>query len=168
MKHFPLIEKAYINGHWATAKNNMTVINPATREKMGTIPNLAATGTTQAIDAATAAFETWSRTTAVTRATILLKWHDLVMQHKEALAALVSLEGGKALAEARGEIDYGASFIRWFAEEARRIDGDVIASDNPQKRYLVLKQAIGVVGAITPWNFPHAMVTRKCAPALAA
>ena len=166
--YFPIIEKAYLNGKWITSKKTIDVINPANQKSIGSIPNLNEKDTTKAIDAAYKAFPAWSSTTALHRANILLKWHERILENKEALAKLLSLECGKALAEARGEIDYGASFVRWFAEEIRRTDGDVLNSEVPNKRFLVIKQAIGVVGAITPWNFPMGMITRKCAPAFAA
>jgi len=168
MQHFQVIQTALINGEWIDSKNKLDVINPATKQKIGSIPNLGVKETQQAIDAAAEAFPIWSKTPPATRANILLKWHNLILQHKSQLAALLSMEGGKALEESRGEIEYGAAFVRWFAEGCRRVDGDIIPSDNPEKRYLVIKQPVGVVGAITPWNFPNAMITRKCAPALAA
>jgi len=165
---FKRIEHAFINGQWINSKNSLEVLNPATGECLGKIPDLSSLDITQAIDAAEQAFHLWASTTPLARANILLRWETLILENKEALAQLLSMEGGKPIAEARAEIDYGVSFIRWFAEEARRINGEVIPSEAPDKCAMVLKQPIGVVGAITPWNFPHAMITRKCAPALAA
>ncbi len=166
--HFPIIEKAYINDLWIDAENKIEVFNPATKQLIGTIPNLGAKETKEAIDAASTAFPKWAALTVLARADILFKWYALIMENQVSLAKLISLEGGKSHAEAMGEVAYGASFIRWFAEEIRRSNGDVIESDIPSKRFFVIKQPVGVVGAITPWNFPLAMITRKCAPAFAA
>jgi succinate-semialdehyde dehydrogenase/glutarate-semialdehyde dehydrogenase len=165
---FERIENAFINGEWISSKTCLDVINPASQEKVGIVPNLGASETLQAIDAASAAFTPWSKTAPIERANLLWRWHDLILKNKDELAKLISLENGKPLTEALGEIDYSASFVRWFAEEARRIDGDTIQLDQAEKRIFTIKQPIGVVGAITPWNFPSAMITRKCAPAFAA
>ncbi|WP_051608881.1 NADP-dependent succinate-semialdehyde dehydrogenase [Fodinicurvata fenggangensis] len=163
-------QEAYINGEWVGADSGATneVSNPATSDVLGTIPNMGANETRRAIEAANKAWPAWRAKTAKERAVILRKWYDLVMENQEDLAILMTVEQGKPLAEARGEIAYGASFIEWFSEEARRIYGDVIPAHQSDKRIMVIKQPIGVVGAITPWNFPNAMITRKAAPALAA
>ncbi|WP_022727193.1 NADP-dependent succinate-semialdehyde dehydrogenase [Fodinicurvata sediminis] len=163
-------QEAYINGEWVGADSGKTseVTNPATSDVLGTIPYMGANETRRAIEAANKAWPAWRAKTAKERAGILRKWFDLVMENQEDLATLMTVEQGKPLAEARGEIAYGASFIEWFSEEARRIYGDVIPAHQSDKRIMVIKQPIGVVGAITPWNFPNAMITRKAAPALAA
>lgn len=160
----------YINGNWVNAKNAATfeVCNPATGDCLITVPNLSRQEVETAIEAAHEAFKSWSKTEANFRAKLLKKWHKLIMDNVDDLAKILTLEQGKPLAEAKAEITYGASFIEWFAEEARRVYGDVIPGHQPNKRILVLKQAIGVVGAITPWNFPNAMIARKIAPAIAA
>ncbi|MCD6046742.1 MAG: gabD [Gammaproteobacteria bacterium] len=167
-KIFDRIEKALINGEWISAKSHLDVINPASREKIGIIPNLGPQETIQAINAASAAFPAWAKTPPIERANLLWRWHDLILKNKTELASLISLENGKSLSEAQGEIEYSASFVRWFAEQARRVDGDTIQLDQAEKRVFTIKQPVGVVGAITPWNFPSAMITRKCAPAFAA
>jgi len=163
-------EQCYINGAWADAKDGSSfeVTNPATGEVIGTVPNMAAPETDAAIAAADAAFAGWRALTAKERANILKKWFDLIVKNADDLAVIMTTEQGKPLAEARGEVMYAASFIEWFAEEGRRAYGDIIPGHMADKRILVLKQPIGVVAAITPWNFPNAMVTRKAAPALAA
>lgn len=160
----------YINGNWVNAKNAATfeVCNPATGDCLVSVPNLSRQEVETAIEAAHKAFKNWSKTEANFRAKLLKKWHQLIMDNVDDLAKILTLEQGKPLAEAKAEITYGASFIEWFAEEARRVYGDVIPGHQPNKRILVLKQAIGVVGAITPWNFPNAMIARKIAPAIAA
>lgn len=165
-----LRQQCYIGGEWLDADSGETiaVTNPATGENLGTVPKLGAAETRRAIDAAEAAFPDWRARTARDRAAVLRKWFDLIMAHQEDLARLLTLEQGKSLAEARGEIAYGASFIEWFAEEGKRLYGDVIPGHMTDKRILVLKQPIGVTAAITPWNFPTAMITRKAGPALAA
>ena len=167
----PLLREAcYIDGQWVGADSGqtITVTNPATGEVLGTVPNCGAAETRRAIAAAQAAMPAWRARTAKDRAAILRRWFDLMMQHQEELARLLTLEQGKSLAEARGEIAYGASFIEWFAEEGKRLYGDVIPGHMADKRIVVLKQPIGVTAAITPWNFPNAMITRKAGPALAA
>jgi succinate-semialdehyde dehydrogenase/glutarate-semialdehyde dehydrogenase len=162
--------RAYINGAWVNAGNDATVrvINPATGEALGAVPDMGAAETRQAIAAAAAAFPAWAAKTAKERAGILRRWYNLMIEHREDLATLMTAEQGKPLAESQGEIGYAASFIEWFAEEAKRVYGDVIPGHQADKRILVLRQPIGVVAAITPWNFPSAMITRKAAPALAA
>lgn len=163
-------EKAYINGQWVDADNKVTiaVTNPATGELIGTVPNMGVTETRRAIEAANKALPAWRSKTAKERARILRHWFDLIMKNQEALAQLMTAEQGKPLAESKGEIAYGASFIEWFGEEAKRLYGETIPGHASDKRLIVIKQAIGVCAAITPWNFPSAMITRKVAPALAA
>jgi succinate-semialdehyde dehydrogenase/glutarate-semialdehyde dehydrogenase len=163
-------EAAYIDGAWTPADGGATfpVTNPATGEVLAQVPDMGAVETRRAIEAADAALPAWRAKTAKERATILRAWFTLIMAAQEDLARIMTAEQGKPLAEARGEVAYGASFIEWFAEEGKRLYGDVIPSHGVDKRILVLKQPIGVVAAITPWNFPNAMITRKVAPALAA
>lgn len=162
-------QRCYLDGAWKDADNNevLNVTNPATGEKLGTVPRMGAAETRCAIEAANAAWPAWRRKTAGERSAILRKWFELMMAHQEDLAVLMTAEQGKPLVESRGEIVYAASFIEWFAEEGKRIYGDTIPSLAPDKRIVVLKEPIGVVAAITPWNFPSAMITRKAAPALA-
>lgn len=162
--------QAYVGGQWIDAGSGRTVDvdNPATGEVIGSIPDLSRADTRSAIAAAEAAWMEWRRTSASERADLLLRWNDLILEHVEELAQIMTIEQGKPLAEARGEIRYGASFVRWFAEEARRVAGETIPAPTSDRRILVLKQPVGVCAAITPWNFPNAMITRKCAPALAA
>jgi succinate-semialdehyde dehydrogenase/glutarate-semialdehyde dehydrogenase len=161
---------AYVDGAWtaAGAGQRFAVTNPATGETLAEVADLDAADARAAIEAAAAALPAWSARTAKDRAQILRKWFDLIMAAQEDLARLMTAEQGKPLAETRGEVAYGASFIEWFAEEAKRVYGDVIPTHAAGKRILVLKQPIGVVAAITPWNFPIAMITRKVAPAIAA
>lgn len=163
-------DKAFINGNWCAADSGKTfpVINPFDGTHIADVPDLTEKETAEAIQAAHEAFPLWSSKTAGERAKILRKWFELLMENQSELAHLLTLEQGKPLAEAKGEIAYGASFIEWFAEEAKRIYGDVIPGHQRDKRIVVIKQPIGVVAAITPWNFPNAMITRKAAPALAA
>lgn len=163
-------EKAYINGQWVDADNKATisVTNPATGELIGSVPNMGAAETRRAIDYANAALPAWRAKTAKERARILRNWFDLIMKNQDSLAKLMTAEQGKPLAESRGEIAYGAAFIEWFGEEAKRIYGETIPAHAKDKRLVVIKQAIGVCAAITPWNFPSAMITRKVGPALAA
>ena len=165
-----LRENAHINGEWVQARsgNRLAITNPANGEHLAYVPDMDAEDTRQAIRAAEAAWPEWRARPAKERAGVLRRWFDLVMQHQEDLACLMTAEQGKPLAEARGEVAYGASFIEWFAEEAKRAYGDVIPGHGRDKRIVVIKQPIGVVAAITPWNFPVAMITRKVAPALAA
>ncbi|CAL94537.1 NAD-dependent succinate-semialdehyde dehydrogenase [Azoarcus olearius] len=165
-----LLDAAFIDGEWIAADDGarFDVRNPADGSLVATVPDMGAAETRRAIAAADAALPAWRARTAKDRALILRKWFDLILAHQEDLAQLMTAEQGKPLAEARGEVAYGASFIEWFAEEAKRIYGDVIPGHGPDKRIIVIKQPIGVVAAITPWNFPIAMITRKCGPALAA
>jgi succinate-semialdehyde dehydrogenase/glutarate-semialdehyde dehydrogenase len=163
-------QQCYIDGAWADADSGKTieVTNPATDEVLGTIPEMGAGETRRAIAAADKAWPAWRAKTAKERAKILRKWFDLMMENQDDLAVLMTAEQGKPLAESKGEIAYGASFVEWFAEEAKRVYGDTVPQHQPDKRIVVIKEPIGVVAAITPWNFPNAMITRKCAPALAA
>ncbi|CAM0681597.1 Succinate-semialdehyde dehydrogenase [Acinetobacter baumannii] len=163
-------QQAYINGQWLAAQSNATVpvSNPATGEEIGTIPNMGAAEATQAVEAAYTALQSWKALTAQNRADILLAWYKLVLDYTDELALIMTIEQGKPLAEAKGEVRYAASFIQWFAEEGKRIYGDVIPTVNNQQRFIISKEPVGVVAAITPWNFPIAMITRKAAPALAA
>ena len=165
-----LRELSLINGAWVPADDGGTlpVLNPATNETLGSIPNMGAAECRRAISAAAAALPAWAARTAKDRATVLRRWFDLILVHQEDLAMLMTAEQGKPLAESQGEILYAASFIEWFAEEAKRLYGDVIPGHQADKRILVLRQPVGVVAAITPWNFPAAMITRKAGPALAA
>ncbi|MGE3334440.1 MAG: NAD-dependent succinate-semialdehyde dehydrogenase [Rhodospirillaceae bacterium] len=161
---------SYVNGKWIGADNGKTfaVTNPATGAEIAQVPDLGVAETERAIHAAADAFKTWSQKTAVERANILMRWYELMLEEKDFLAALMTAEQGKPLAEAAGEVVYGANFIRWFAEEGRRAYGDVIPSHRADARIVVMKQPVGVVCAVTPWNFPIAMITRKAGPALAA
>jgi len=165
-----LRERCYIDGSWTAADDGSTlpVHNPATGATLGTIPNLGVSETRRAIEAASTAQPGWAGLTAKERANSLRRWFDLIMKSQDDLAILMTAEQGKPLVEARGEIAYAASFIEWFAEEAKRLYGDVIPGHQVDKRILVLRQPVGVVAAITPWNFPSAMITRKAGPALAA
>ena len=162
-------DKCYINGEWieANSKDTISVNNPATLKEIGTVPKCGKEETKKAIDAANAAWPTWKSTSAKERSIILRKWFDLIISNKEELAQIMTIEQGKPINESRGEIVYGASFIEWFAEEAKRVYGDTIPDPLTDRRIVVLKQPVGVVASITPWNFPNAMITRKCAPALA-
>jgi succinate-semialdehyde dehydrogenase/glutarate-semialdehyde dehydrogenase len=163
-------EACYINGRWIPAGDgpSIAVDDPATGDIIGVVPKLGRTETRDAIDAAASAFPAWRARTGKERAAVLRRWFDLIMTSQEDLARLMTLEQGKPLAEARSEVAYGASFIEWFGEEAKRTYGDTIPSHARDKRIVVVKEAIGVVGCITPWNFPIAMITRKVGPALAA
>ena len=165
-----LRERAYIDGLWVEADDQarFSVTNPANGELIAMVASVGQAETARAIAAAKAALPAWREKTAKERSAILRTWYNLIMENQEDLARLLSWEQGKPLAESRGEIAYGASFIEWFAEEAKRIYGDVIPHDKQGRRLVVIKQAIGVVAAITPWNFPNAMITRKVGPALAA
>ena len=170
MKNPELLRNAcLIDGQWLPASGaSIEVRNPANGELVGSVPSFGAAETRRAIDAAQNAFHPWRAKTAAERAKILKRWFELMMANQEDLARLMTLEQGKPLTEARGEIAYAASFIEWFAEEARRVYGEVIPSPSSDRRLIVLKQPVGVCAAITPWNFPAAMITRKAAPALAA
>jgi succinate-semialdehyde dehydrogenase / glutarate-semialdehyde dehydrogenase len=162
--------KCFINGQWQNAVSGLKiqVINPATQENLGTVPNMGALETQQAIQAAERALPKWRNMTAQERARKLLAWHKLILDHQEDLAQIMTAEQGKPLFEARGEIAFAASYLEWFAEEGKRIYGDVIPTNQKGRRLIVTKESIGVCAAITPWNFPSAMITRKAAPALAA
>jgi succinate-semialdehyde dehydrogenase/glutarate-semialdehyde dehydrogenase len=163
-----LKDKCYIDGRWVSGSASIDVTNPVNSEVICSVPRLGARETAEAIDAAERAQKPWAARTARERARILRKWHDLMLEHQEDLAQIMTAEQGKPLAESRGEIAYGASFIEFFAEEARRVYGETIPSPFATSRIMVIKQPIGVVAAITPWNFPNAMITRKAGPALAA
>ncbi|MET3457679.1 NADP-dependent succinate-semialdehyde dehydrogenase [Pseudomonas kilonensis] len=163
-------QQAYIAGVWSDADNEQHIVvnNPATGQTLGHVPKMGAAETRRAIEAAEQALPAWRALTAKERSIILRRWFDLILANQDDLARLMTLEQGKPLAEAKGEIAYAASFIEWFAEEGKRVYGDIIPGHQPDKRLLVIKQPIGVTAAITPWNFPCAMITRKAGPALAA
>ncbi|MFN3521215.1 MAG: NAD-dependent succinate-semialdehyde dehydrogenase [Phenylobacterium sp.] len=163
-----LREAAYIGGRWIEAAERILVVNPASRRAIGHVPNLGAAATEAATTAAAESQARWAAQSAKARAQVLRRWFDLVMAHQEDLARLMTAEQGKPLAEARGEIAYAAAFLEWFGEEAKRAYGDVIPGHQADRRILALKQPVGVVSAVTPWNFPAAMITRKVGPALAA
>lgn len=162
--------QAYINGEWLSAISGQTmpVLDPATGEQIAEVPDMRVQETQQAIAAAEKAFPLWKAKTAKERALILRRWFDLIVEAKDDLAQLMTAEQGKPLSEAAGEVLYGASFVEWYAEEGKRVYGDLIPAQAADKRIMVSKEPIGVVAAVTPWNFPNAMITRKCAPALAA
>jgi succinate-semialdehyde dehydrogenase/glutarate-semialdehyde dehydrogenase len=170
--HDPSLFKtqAYVNGQWIDADNGeaFDVLNPASGEKIASVANMTDAETKSAILAAEAAMPAWKKLTAKERANILRGWFNLILENQEDLALMMTTEQGKPLTESMGEVVYGASFIEWYAEEGKRLYGDVIPAHGPDKRIVVIKQPIGVIGAITPWNFPLAMITRKVAPALAA
>ena len=171
LQNNPLFQQsAFIDGMWVDAHDNdqIKVTNPATDEEIGSIPNMGKVEATEAIESSYRALQSWKALTAQARADLLLAWHKLTLEHAEELALIMTIEQGKPLAEALGEVKYAASFIQWFAEEGKRIYGDVIPTTNAGQRFLVTKEPVGVVAAITPWNFPIAMITRKAAPALAA
>src|SRR5512138_2404602 len=163
-------EQCYVDGQWvdADSRKSFPVHNPASGEVLGSVPDMGTTETKRAIEAAERAWPAWRAKTAKERAVILRKWFELMMANQEDLAQILTAEQGKPLAEARGEIAYGAAFIEWFAEEAKRVSGDTIPSPWADKRIVVIKQPIGVAALITPWNFPNAMITRKAGPALAS
>ncbi|PNW93304.1 NADP-dependent succinate-semialdehyde dehydrogenase [Burkholderia pseudomallei] len=165
-----LRERAFVAGEWQAADGGATleVRNPATGALIGTVPAMGAAETRRAIDAANAAWPAWRKKTAKERAAILRKWHDLMIAHADDLALILTTEQGKPLAEAKGEIGYAASFLEWFAEEGKRVYGDTIPTPAADKRIVVTKEPVGVCAAITPWNFPAAMIARKVGPALAA
>lgn len=160
-------QQAYINGAWIDSDAFIEVTNPANNTVLGTVPNMGKAETHEAIAAAQAALPEWRSKLAKERSAIMRRWFNLIMENQQDLAILMTAEQGKPLAESLGEVAYGASFIEWFAEEGKRVYGDVIPEPVPGRRIVVIKQAIGVVAAITPWNFPNAMITRKIAPALA-
>ena len=163
-------QQCYVDGSWIDAPDGATlaVANPASGESLGTVPSLGAKEAEAAVAAAHAAFRAWAAKTAKERGTLLRRWYELIVAHADDIGTMMTAEQGKPLAEARGEVTYAASFVEWFAEEAKRMYGDVIPGHQADKRILVLRQPVGVVAAITPWNFPAAMITRKVAPALAA
>ncbi|MCH8538731.1 MAG: NAD-dependent succinate-semialdehyde dehydrogenase [Alkalimonas sp.] len=160
--------QSYWQGGWHGASESFDVTNPATGELVAAVADASAADAEQAVASAAAAFSRWAALPAAERASLLLRWHQLMLQHQDDLGLLLTLEQGKPLAEAKGEIAYGASYVQWFAEEARRVYGDTIPGPATDKRIMVLKQPVGVVAAITPWNFPNAMIARKAAAALAA
>ncbi|MBT65301.1 MAG: succinate-semialdehyde dehydrogenase (NADP(+)) [Puniceicoccaceae bacterium] len=164
-----LQQQAYVNGEWIDAEDGrrFDIRNPVDGQVLAKVADCGVAETRRAIEAAEAALPDWQAQTAKARADILRRWFDLVMQHQDALAALLTAEQGKVLSEAKGEIAYGAHYLEWFAEEAKRIDGDILAAPSQDQRVLVLKRPVGVVAAITPWNFPNAMLARKVAAALA-
>jgi succinate-semialdehyde dehydrogenase/glutarate-semialdehyde dehydrogenase len=166
----PLLLKteSLINGQWVPGKTRFAVLDPATGRTLAEVADLGKKETEAALDAAQAAWPAWRALSAKQRHAILLKWFNLLMAHQDDLARLMTAEQGKPLAEAKGEVSYGASFVEWFAEEGKRVDGEILAAPNANQRLLVLRQPVGVCAAITPWNFPLAMITRKVAPALAA
>jgi len=163
-------QQCYVNGKWVDADDGakIDVTNPATNAVLGTVPKMGANETRRAIEGANAAFPAWRKLTAKERSDILRRWYELMMENQEDLAVIMTAEQGKPLAEARGEVAYAAGFIEWFSEEARRIYGDTIPAHQSDKRIVVVKEPVGVCAAITPWNFPAAMITRKAGPALAA
>ncbi len=163
-----LKQKCYINGAWVESSDTFEVFNPANSELLGKVPSLGAEETKNAIEAAEKAYFPWKKLTAKERSGYLRKWYDLIVRHKKDLAIIMTSEQGKPLVEAEGEVLYGASYVEWFAEEAKRVYGDTIPMAQKGKRIIVMKEPIGVCAAITPWNFPSAMITRKAAPALAA
>lgn len=163
-----LRQSCYIDGEWVEGQSTIKVDNPASEEILGTVPRLGVAETRRAIEAASRAFPSWRKRTAKERAVILRRWFDRMMQNQEDLARLMTLEQGKPLVESRGEVAYAAAFLEWFGEEAKRIYGDTIPAHQDDKRIIVIKQPVGVVACITPWNFPLAMITRKAGPALAA
>ena len=165
-----LSQAGLIGANWVAARSGKTVdvINPATQDAIGTVPDMDGADTRAAIEAANAAWKSWKAETHAQRAILLEKWFDLIIKNIDDLALILTSEQGKPLDEARGEIRYGASFVKWFSEEARRINGHMIPAPSRDRRILVMKEPVGVCGIITPWNFPNAMITRKVAPALAA
>jgi succinate-semialdehyde dehydrogenase/glutarate-semialdehyde dehydrogenase len=165
-----LRQQCFIDGEWCDANDasTFTVTNPATGETVGTAPHMGAAETKRAIDAANAAWPAWRKTSAKERSNILRKWNDLMLANADDLALIMTAEQGKPLPEARGEVAYAASFLEWFGEEAKRIEGDTLQSPWADRRLVVTREPIGVCAAITPWNFPAAMITRKVGPALGA
>jgi succinate-semialdehyde dehydrogenase/glutarate-semialdehyde dehydrogenase len=165
-----LRDRAFVDGAWIAASNDraFVVYDPSNGDRVGTVPDLDRDDTRRAIEAANAAWPAWRALMAKERSAVLRRWFDLIVQHREALATLMSRESGKVITESLGEVTYGAAFVEWFAEEGKRAYGDVIPSPSRDRRLVVIKQGVGVAAAITPWNFPLAMITRKVAPALAA
>lgn len=168
MKNTLLIHKAYINGEFISKKDTFDVLNPSTNQKIGSVPNLAVQDCSEAIEKAQTALHLWKQTAVGHRCLLVRNLYELIKKHKDELAEIMTLESGKPLAESLGEIEYGASFVEWFAEEGKRSYGETIPSIKGGTRLMTIKQPVGIVGAITPWNFPLAMVTRKLAPALVA
>jgi len=160
--------QSYINGQWYASEEKFSVSNPANQQVIATLDDAGCAGVASAIAAAKSAFKAWSATSANERAKLLRRWYELMMEHQDDLASILTQEQGKPLAEAKGEIAYGAAFLEWFAEEAKRVYGDTIPAPSGDKRIVVVKQPVGVVAAVTPWNFPNAMIARKAAAALAA
>lgn len=158
---------AYINGQWIESGRTFTVTDPGRGETIASVANLGAEETRWAIDAAELAFPAWRKATARTRDSLLRRWYELIQANKEDLATLITAEGGKTYAESLGEVAYAASFVEWFSEQARRVNGEILPSNTSDKRLLITREPVGVCAAITPWNFPAAMITRKVAPALA-
>jgi succinate-semialdehyde dehydrogenase/glutarate-semialdehyde dehydrogenase len=165
-----LRSQCFVDGTWidSTGGHRITVFNPASNEPVGSVPSLGAAATARAIEAAYRAWPAWRALTAQERSVLLRRWYDLIVEHHQDLAVLMTMEQGKPLAEARGEVLHGAAYVEWFAEEAKRVYGDTIPMVQKGKRIVVLKEPVGVCAAITPWNFPSSMITRKAAPALAA
>ena len=163
-------QSCYVDGSWIDAKSGgtITVDNPATGEVVGTVPKCGTSETRAAIEAGDKALPAWRKKTAKERSAVVRRWYELMLEHQEDLARLMTIEQGKPLTESKGEVVYAASFLEWFAEEAKRVYGDTIPGHQADKRIVVIKQPIGVVACITPWNFPLAMITRKAGPALAA
>ncbi|MBN1957580.1 MAG: aldehyde dehydrogenase family protein, partial [Desulfuromonadales bacterium] len=159
-------QQCYINGQWNDADAGQTIEehSPASGELLGCVPKMGGTETRRAIEAANVAYPAWRAKTVKERSVILRRWFELMQQHRKDLALLLTAEQGKPLAEARGEVDYAAAYFEWFAEEAKRIYGDVIPASQSNQRIIILKEPIGVCAAITPWNFPSAMITRKAGP----
>ena len=162
-------QECFIGGKWINSLSGETieVENPATQETIGIVPKCDAKETKTAIEYANNAFKDWKNKTAKERSIVLKKWHDLILENIDDLAHIMTVEQGKPLAEAKGEIIMGTTYIEFYAEEAKRVYGDIIPDPLPDRRIIVIKQPVGVIGAITPWNFPSTMITRKCAPALA-
>ena len=169
MKNELIFDRSYVNGMWSSSgKKTFNVNNPANGEKISSVIDGGTSMTKKAIKAANIAFKTWKETTAKHRSNILEKWSDLIIRNSNQLSEIITLESGKPINESKGEVNYGASFVKWFAEEGKRTYGDIIPSHTKDRRLIVIKQPVGVVAAITPWNFPLAMITRKVSPALAA
>jgi len=168
MKNPLLIDRAYINGKFITSKNTFDVVNPATGKTIAALPDLKVTDCTKAIQAADKAWKSWKNTTISERCTIVRNWYNLIQKNKDLLAEIMTLESGKPLNESKVEVDYGNSFVEWFAEEGKRAYGETIPIQKKGTRMMTIRQGVGVVAAITPWNFPLAMITRKVAPALVA
>ena len=165
-----LTDKAYINGTWCYSddEKSIDIINPSTQEVVATVPDLTDEQVISSIELADEAWKSFKKTSASERSSMLMRWYQLMMDNADDLGLIMTLEQGKPLPEAKGEITYAASFIKWFAEEARRVHGETHQNPSPTQRVMTIKQPVGVCAAITPWNFPAAMITRKCAPAIAA